>query len=240
MIFVWINKRNWKTPGPIVNVAVHNAYSFSAIGFETHFCVGAGEDSDTHADLEEFYGLKTNPKFHVHRIRRWQNGGDTYSMPIFFCALRLIRNLCRKDQVAVITRESGFLWFLVWLRCHPRISGYYELHDFYADLSWMERTKGEHRREKVYEHLFLPRMDGLICITQAQQDLYRSVFPRIPSCAFPLGTGKLNNVSNPEQRRTRRTLVYVGHMHEEKGLNFLLRVSARLAASGVKILFLQR
>ncbi|MGE0083190.1 MAG: glycosyltransferase family 4 protein [Desulfococcaceae bacterium] len=238
MIFIWINKRNWKTPGPIVNVAVHNAYSFSDIGFETHFCVGAGEGSDTHADLEKFYGLKPNPHFHIHRIRRWHKGGSTYSIPIFFYALRLIRTLCRKDQVTVITRESGFLWFLVWLRRHPKISGYYELHDFYADLSWMEKTKGEHRREKIYEHLFLPRMDGLICITHTQQDLYRRVFPGIPSCAFPLGTAAVNHTADPEQRRRRRTLVYVGHMHDEKGLNFLLRVSAKLSVHRVKLLFL--
>ena len=43
MIFICVNKRNWKHPGPVLNVGVHAAESLAAIGCETHLCVGAGE-----------------------------------------------------------------------------------------------------------------------------------------------------------------------------------------------------
>ncbi|GBC61633.1 hypothetical protein DENIS_2595 [Desulfonema ishimotonii] len=236
MIFVWINKRNWKMPGPIVNVAVHNAASFAALGYETHLCIGAGPDSDTDSDLQEFYGLPPRKHFAVHRVPRFRLGSSSYSASVFHHACGLIRELSQKDHVTVITRESGFLAPLAWLCRHPKISGFYELHDFYADLSWVENRESGHYREKLYEHLFLPRLTGLICITQEQQKLYRQVFPSIPSCAFPLGT-KPVSARDTEARRQRRTLMYVGRMHGEKGIDFLLRTAARLSASGIRTLF---
>lgn len=107
MVFVLINKRNWKQPGPIVNVGVHNAYSLAVLGYETHFCVGAGEPSDTMSDLKTFYGLNPWPTFTIHRVERRQFGHFTSSLSIFGYAYRLIQKLRRKDEVTVITREGS-------------------------------------------------------------------------------------------------------------------------------------
>ena len=74
MIIVWVNKRNWKKPGPIVNMAVHNAASFAIIGFETHLCIGEGVPSDSDEDLKKFYGIDFMDGFHVHRFARFKLG----------------------------------------------------------------------------------------------------------------------------------------------------------------------
>jgi glycosyltransferase involved in cell wall biosynthesis len=237
MIVVWMNKRDWKTPGPIVNMAVHNAASFADLGYETHLCIGHGPGTNTSDDLTHFYGLPPQDRLNIHRIDRWRLGSSSYSFSVFSDALRLIRSLCRRDHVAVFTRESGFLAPLAWCCRHPRIHGFYELHDLYADLSWMDRKKIGQHREKLYEHLFLPRLSGLICITHAQRELYRKVFPRIPSCAFPLGTKPMNSDVTPEAKRKRRTLMYVGRMHTDKGVDLLLGAAGRLAKADVRFLF---
>ncbi len=237
MIFVWVNKRNWKKAGPIVNVAVHNAASFSSLGYETHLCIGAGDNSDTERDLQDIYGLTPGKSFRVHRIPRWQVGSSTYSFPIFLYAYRLIKSLSQQDQVVVVTRESGFLLPLSRLCRNSKIKGYYELHDFCADLSWVTKRQGWHYRQKLYEHLFLPRVNGLICITHAQQRLYRSLFPSIPSCAFPLGTKPVKGSESAEKRRKRRTIMYVGRMHGGKGIDLLFRALVQCAALGIKTLF---
>jgi hypothetical protein len=39
VIFVWVNKREWRHPGPIVNIAVRNAHCLTSLGFETHLCL---------------------------------------------------------------------------------------------------------------------------------------------------------------------------------------------------------
>src|SRR5258708_23551659 len=70
MIFLWANKRDWRHPGPIVNVGLRNAYHLAAAGFETHLCLGAGPDSETNEDLKTFYRLAPIPSLHIHRITR--------------------------------------------------------------------------------------------------------------------------------------------------------------------------
>lgn len=237
MIIVWVNKRDWKTPGPIVNIAVHNAASFSDLGYETHLCIGEGVTSDTKKDLKTFYGITPRSNFTVHRIPRYRLGGSTYSVSVFFHAFRLVKALSKKDQVVVFTRESGFLFFLYRLCKDKRIKGYYELHDLYADLSWVEKKRGGHYRERLYEHLLLPRINGIVCITKEQEKFYNKIFPDIPSCAFPLGTKPLVGASTSEEKRKRRTLMYVGHMHGDKGVDFLLRAAQFLSQQEVHLLF---
>jgi glycosyltransferase involved in cell wall biosynthesis len=89
----------------------------------------------------------------------------------------------------------------------------------------------------MLEHLFLPRLNGLICITEAQEERYRQVFPKMATCSFPLGTKPKANPVAIDTIRNRRKLMYVGHMHGEKGVAFLMQVAVRLAEIGVKISF---
>jgi len=238
MIIVWVNKRDWKTPGPIVNMAVHNAASFSDLGYESHLCIGAGLPSHTRKDLETFYEITHRPHFRIHRIPRYRLGNATYSVSVFFHAYKLIKELSRRDQVAVFTRDSGFLFFLHRLcKKIKTVKGYYELHDMYADLSWVTDKKGSHYRENFYENLMLPRINGIVCITKAQERLYNAIFPHLPSCGFPLGTHPHTGTNSPEEKRKRRTLMYVGHMHGEKGIDFLLHAAKRLSRRDVRLLF---
>ena len=218
MIIVWINKRNWKTPGPIVNMALHNADSFAQLGYETHLCIGEGEPSNTLTDLETFYGIAPTENLEIHRVPRYRLFGSTYSLSVFIHAYRLIKKLALRDTVAVFTRESGFLFFLARLcRKNSAVKGFYELHDLYADLSWVQEKKGGHRREWFYEHFLLPKISGIVCITKEQEKRYNAIFPNIPSCAFPLGTKPFADGRPTDEKRKQRTLMYVGHMHGDKG-----------------------
>lgn len=237
MIIVWVNKRNWKHPGPIVNISVHNAHSFASIGLESHLCLGEGEPSDIDADLQEFYGLAPLSNFKVHRIARKRGlfGGDSGS--VYRAARKLIFELAKKDDVAVFTRECGFLIPLAWMCRQPRIRGYYELHDLYADLSWRgSKPKAKESREKWMERLLLPRINGLICITQEMEKRYKAIFPKMPTITQPLGT-KPQPLTDPEAKRLSRTMVYVGHMHGPKGVSFLQKAAFKLAAHGVRTEF---
>lgn len=236
MIFLYVCKRDWRHPGPIVNFVTHNAHSVAALGHETHLVVGRGAESDTETDLADFYGLPPAPTLRVHRIERRRTvGGSTSSLPIFLGAWRLACSLAKRDQVTVITREVTFLPYLALLRRQRKISGYYEAHDLYADLSWRpKRPRVQDRRQQWIERLALPRLDGLICITQAQQALYGKIFPRLRSCALALGSRPRPEIA-PETRRQRRTAVYIGHLSPKKGLNLILHIAPRLALERVRI-----
>mgnify|MGYP000946556084 CR=1 FL=1 len=237
MICLWVNKRDWKHPGPILAVGLRNAQSLATVGLETHLCCGEGSTSNTEADLGQFYGMPPHDGLHIHRHRRLPISGST---SIFFRAFALARQLARRDRVAVLTREPGFLPFLALLCRDKRIRGLYEAHNFLADLSWRKTKPGwAERRDGWLERFFLPKVSGLVAITRRQGELYGDLFPRLPICALPLGARPGNiTAEDLERRRCLRTLVYVGHLHGFKGVANLL-VFARKGSrkAGVRLLF---
>ncbi len=238
MTIVWINKRNWKHPGPIVNMGVRNAHSFASIGLTSHLFLGEGSASDsTDEDLRSFYALEPLPNFTVHRVPRRGGLLESESASVRKAGVRLIRDLAAKDEVAVFTRDAGFLPRLAWMSRGANVRGFYELHDLYADLSWRERKpRARDLREKWLERLLLPRISGLVCITREMEKRYRKIFPHQATIARPLGTDLLP-ATNEEQRRKSRTIFYVGHMHGPKGVSFLQKAAIALAKHGVRTEF---
>ncbi|MFN2542096.1 MAG: glycosyltransferase family 4 protein [Chthoniobacterales bacterium] len=238
MIVAWLNKREWKNPGPIVNMAVQHAHALASLGHETHLFLSAAEaDSDLALDLRDFYGLDPLDALHVHRFERWKIGQSKLAITVFLRAYRAIQKLAQRDELAVVTRDASFLPLLAWLRRRLSIKGFYEAHDFYAAHFWRtERVKISYRRQGWLERTFLPKIDGLICLTQAQQELYRKVLPQVRSCALPLGT-TLFPEGDAEERRKQRTLIYTGRLTSEKGIKILFQALPKLAQNNIRVAF---
>ncbi|HPA20039.1 MAG TPA: glycosyltransferase [Verrucomicrobiae bacterium] len=240
MICLWVNKREWMYPGPILTVGLQNAHSLATIGIETHLCCGSGSASDTDRDLREFYGVEPHELLKVHRLSP-PFGGNCGGSALFFArAFALARRLSKRDRLAVLTRDPGFLPFLACLCRNRAIRGFYEAHNFLADLSWRDASPGwAERRDGWLERRFLPRVSGLVAITRKQRELYQGIFPRLPSCALPLGT-RPTAVAEEEMARRRglRTLIYVGHLHGFKGVSRLLSFARKFSgAANVRLLF---
>ncbi|MCC6355955.1 MAG: glycosyltransferase [Verrucomicrobiae bacterium] len=241
MICLWVNKREWMHPGPILSVGLENARSLASIGIETHLCCGAGERSDTAGDLRAFYGAEPHELLTVHRVGSLGGGVVRGSTPVYLRACAVARELARRDRVAVLTRDPGFLPFLAWLCRDRRIRGFYEAHNLLADLSWRtERVGWAERRDGWLERAFLPRISGLVAITRKQRELYDGIFARLPSCALPLGTRPMAvGAWEIERRRALRTLIYVGHLHGFKGVSRLLGLAQKLSVKfGIRLMFL--
>ena len=254
MIFLWANKRDWRHPGPIVNVGLRNAYHLAEAGFETHLCLGAGPDSETNEDLKTFYRLAPIRFLHIHRVTRkglvdLRRGRyePTTSRRIFAQVSHLVkRSLAeRSDPIIILTREPSLLPRLAWLRClyGNRVRAFYEAHNYYAELSWkkMEGTKikAGDIRQSWLERLFLPRIDGVIGITNEQTQLYARQFPKLACIYLPLGA-EINAGEESidiEKRRAQRRLVYVGRLTHSKGLRSLLGSTSLLAAANIRLAF---
>lgn len=222
MICVVVHKRNWRDPGPVVNVGVHNAHAYASIGCESHFVVGGGDPSDTDSDLRQFYGVEPHPKLTIHRVPRRRMFGANSSMPIFWHAVSLIKELSKRDEVVVVAREPSFLPYLAWVGHNSRRHTLYEAHNFFADLSWREdKVPMRDRRESWLEQACIPRLSGVISIVAPQAEMYNRRFPKTPARPFPLGTEPLSP-GDPEKRRLERRAVYVGHMHTSKGVKNLI------------------
>lgn len=243
MRIVWINKSPWRKPGPIVPMGVQNAAACARLGHPTDLFLSATEPVDpaeVETDLCQFYGLGDVPEpLTVHLL-------PAHSLlpprPVYRHALRHLRRLLRDDDqpVLALTREEGLLPALLHLRDRAggRLRVVHETHDFFADLSHLEKPDWSARRRQQLARHFFPRLNGLLCLTDEQVRLHLehlSVAP--PLLALPLGTDE-RPTAEPELLLQRRTLAYVGHLHAAKGRQTILEAAAGLSRLGIHLLLL--
>jgi glycosyltransferase involved in cell wall biosynthesis len=232
---VWINKSPWRKPGPIVYMGLLNALAFAWNDFATTLFVGAGSESETDADLRAFYGLEPHALLQIRRVASVSGRGRA----VYRAALDHVDDLCRKGEtVLVCTRELGCLHGLFALRRrHPsRLRVLHECHDYYLSTRHLPGRDAAALRRMCAERMLLPRVDGLICLTEYQRALYQQHLPERPAIALPLGTlPQPVDAARLEQRRQARSVAYIGHMHDYKGLESLFALAGTLQAQGVAL-----
>lgn len=231
MHVVWINKSEWKKPGPIVYMGLLNALAFAQIGIASDYFVATGKSSDTNDDLHNFYGIEPHPLLRVHRI------DDRQRRAVYAGAIAHVTALCeRNTPVLVCTRELGCLPALLQLKkrfAHLRVV--HETHDFYLNVRHLERADWSARRRQWAERLLLPRVDGVICLTEHQRALYQQALPRQRFLALPLGSVARAAKIEDEARRALRKVAYIGHLHRYKGLEQIFALAAELAAFNIAL-----
>ena len=236
MTFVWVNKANWKKPGPIATMGVLNALGLAASGHESHLFFSGEDRSDTARDLDEFYGVSGHPLLKIHLVPKGSRWSELFGRNVYRQALRFIREKLAGGRVVLLTREGGLLPAASRLcKSRPTFLAIYESHDLDADPSYRTEIRLSHRGQQWNERIFLPRISGLLCITREQQRLYKKLLPSVPSLAIPLGC--LTPPANPdlERRRKLRKIAYTGHLHGQKGLGLLLDAAPMLADRNIEL-----
>jgi len=242
MTVVWANKSEWRKPGPIVAIGLSNAHSFALLGKRTWFFVGHGEGGgtveETEGDIRDYYGIGLLPELTVRRVREPGGWRGLLGRAVYREALAFARG-CLRDggTVLFLTRELGLLPALARLRARSggRLKVVYEAHDFHADLSHVGRPSLSDRRKRWCERAYLGRIDGLLCITPEQEALYRKALPGVRSIALPLGCRPAPDAVTAEEKRARRTVAYVGHLHGAKGVQLLVKLAPALRANGLRL-----
>ena len=239
MRVLWVHSGSWKSHAAISYIGVHNAWSFAQCGVETHLLMpDHGEDSATDSDLQDFYSLKAHPRLHIHRIRlkkQWWH----LRHPYFAYAERFARSLLQDKRLLVLSREQRFLPILAKLAPVPGCVCLFEPHNLYVDQSWREPSalsRGDRKRGEL-ERTYLPRLHGIVAITTEQLKRYRDALPTVKGMALPLGVKLLPLPDERafEARRTRRTVAYIGHLLQSKGIPGMLSVAGELASHGIRL-----
>ncbi|MCB1231170.1 MAG: glycosyltransferase [Verrucomicrobiae bacterium] len=226
MRVVWVNRSEWRKPGPIVYIGLLNARSFAVAGHEVDFFCAAGSHSDTRGDLAEFYGLDCPENLAIHRVEPGSKLSENFGRRVYREAMAQVRRyLDAGEDVLLLTRELGLTPYLARLqhRFPKNLRTVYEAHDFHADLSGRDAIDFNDRRKQFTERWALPRLSGVLAITSEQADLYRQALPGLDSLVQPLGCLEFPDSASPEVLRARRTIVYIGHLHREKGVPQLLK-----------------
>lgn len=227
---VWINKSNWRKPGPIVYMGLLNAMAFAEHGIPTDYFVGYGDESDTDRDLQEFYGVAPSPFLRIHRIKEMKSGSrDVYKKAI----MQINEYRTKGDGVIALTRELGALSRLLKLkRQRPLLRVLYESHDFYLNRAHLPKQGFSALRRQWSERLLIPRADGLICLTEHQRALYQQQFSDLPMLAASLGCLAFPE-QDPESRRLKRNIAYIGHLHGYKGSELIFEIAHALKPKNV-------
>ena len=240
MKIIWVNRSEWKKPGPIVYIGLLNAHSFAANdpSCESHFFVSAGSaTTETEEDLRDFYGIDALPNLHIHRTQKGGKLVESFGRRVYRQALNFAKQqLAAGEQVIFLTRELGVTAMLARLqKRHPeQLRTVYEAHDFHADLSQRDLADYNDHRKRLTERLFLPRLSGVLCITAEQEKLYRAVLPNLNTITLPLGCRDFE-APPVEERRAHRTVAYIGHLHREKGVPGLLDHAAYFKEHDIRL-----
>lgn len=227
---VWINKSNWRKPGPIVYMGLLNAMSFAEHNIATDYFVGQGDESDTVQDLQEFYGVTPSPFLHIHRVKETTSGSrDVYKRAVS----KINDYLEQGDQVLALTRELGALSRLLKIKkknCALRVV--YESHDYYLSRAHLPKQGFSALRRQWSERILIPKTDGLICLTEHQRALYQQQFMQLPILALSLGCLYFPE-QDTEQRRLKRNIAYIGHLHGYKGSELIFEIAQALKAKKI-------
>jgi glycosyltransferase involved in cell wall biosynthesis len=212
-----------------------NALAFAENGLETDFFVGFGKESDTETDLADFYGLQPHQGLNIHRVP--DAGG--WQRSVYKAALIHIALCCKQgDEVLALTRELGALALLLKLRKkNPKLKVVYESHDYYLTIKHLE-NKGfslSSVRRMWSERTLIPKADVLICLTEHQRALYQQWFPTLEILALPLGCLGFEPQHSLEQRRLKRRIAYIGHLHSYKGLELIFELARQLKSSNIEL-----
>lgn len=229
---VWINKSNWRKPGPIVYMGLLNAMAFAEQQIATDYFVRYGEESDTEQDLQGFYGVEASPFLRIHRVKESRsNSRDVYQQAI----VQIKSYLEQGDEVLVLTREIGVLPKLLRLKKqYAALRVIYETHDYYLTRAHLPKQNFSAWRRQWSEKWLIPKTDALICLTEHQRALYQQQLTRLPMMTLPLGCLKFPE-QDAESRRLKRNVAYIGHLHVYKGSELIFDIAQWLKAKNITL-----
>jgi glycosyltransferase involved in cell wall biosynthesis len=238
MRVVWVNRSEWRKPGPIVYVGLLNASSFARLDVPVDFFCSEGPDSETADDMADFYGIGPVDGLAIHRVSRGSKFSELRGRLVYRQAIEHAKRLLKAgEEVLFLTRELGLTPLLAGLqwRFGDRLRTVYEAHDFHASLEHRESIDFNDRRRQLTERFALPRLSGVVTITSEQAKLYSQAFPSTRILNEPLGCLEFPRETSAAELFERRTIAYIGHLHRQKGVPQLLKHEKVLSEKGIKL-----
>ena len=214
-----------------------NASSLSKIGVETHLIVGKGTGGPVQKILPEYFGIAPSEKLQVHLLPVFK-----FSSAIFYVlATFKILFLSKQGAVqAVISRDPGFLPYLVLLKKWSGVAAFAECHNYYWETTDDEDMLQVLRQRKKYssvEQKWLPKLDGLICILTPMAALYKKHLP--PEKVHVALPGTLPSKKNyrPEKKPV-FYIGYIGSLQAQRDFETLFRALKKIKVPKVKLLII--
>jgi glycosyltransferase involved in cell wall biosynthesis len=230
---VYVHNGEWPSPSPSV-VFVTGAVTGIAAFAPAMLYVRNGSSDPTETIYRSIADKELPDGLTIERIGF---GNRTPGHTAYF--IEVYRNLGRLASegalAAVITRNTGFLPYMIRLRARYKVPCYYEPHDFYGDPSARpDLPRSLHiLRNRWIERIAVPRLDGVIALTASLATLFRSCYPDVPITVAHTG---LLRVNHAEPSRRGKMFCYIGSLDRHKGVGTVLAALGRTADRDIRLL----
>ncbi len=207
MRIAYLSGNRWPGREPGLSFSLHNARGFHGIGADFTLILSvAGKDAL--ADIREgFFRGGEMPR--IEAISAPMAGRSR-----FLYYARAFHHLATTPYDAVVFRALTFLPWAVRLKRLKKVPVWFEAHDFWSDPDLRdEPVKKSRRRHVRLERRWVRHVDGILCVSEPQAELYRRTYPNIPVVTAETGCKPPQGVRRPPFTRT---LGYVGSLTETK------------------------
>ena len=236
MRLVYLNKVFVDSPLPAVNFSIANAYGLAEAGSETFLMVQKKSEKLTATKLLESFHLKPLPNFHIHLNLEKKVLGIKTNQWFYIKAFKEIKKLHQEKPIdAVISRDPGALPYLAKLKKIRGIKVFYQPHNFYVDLSRRPDVNPTNAKKyHLLEKNYISKIDGVLCLQEAQAELFRNEFP--DQTVLVAKPGLLRIKPYAPAGFYRKLIGYVGSLQLKKGINTLLEAFKLVGKNEFKVI----
>lgn len=233
MRIIYLNKVNFPTSIPSTVFSALNAYGFAQNGLDTIFIARKNTSASTKEILLNYFGITHLPDFKVKLFT--PDFLRMHSNEIFYLkAVKwLLKTAGLQARDVIITRDPGFLPYLIFLKKTRGCQAYYQSHNFYADLKLRPELKQPNkRRYSIFERYILPHLDGIITLQKPQRELFEKYF------SVPVFTGYAGLQSIHRKKKSGlnyKKIAYIGSFQEFKGIETAVEVFSNLQQKDWKL-----
>lgn len=183
--------------------------------------------------LRNYFDLKPLDNFKVNLID--SNFFNSKKSTLFYIkTFNKIKDINKIRKIdAIITRSVGFLPYLLFLKKSLNTKVFFEAHDFYLDLN-TDRAKKK-KKKFLFQKLFLPKLNGVICHQSILKELYKKYIPNQNYCVARTGIKKL---TKPDNLWNNQYIGYLGSLQKRKKVEDLIYAIKKIENKEIKLMII--
>ncbi|SFL33943.1 glycosyltransferase [Halanaerobium salsuginis] len=234
MNIVYVYGRDWPGEKAGISFSTYTGYGIAESDKKNNIemIFAKNTKKDPEEVLSDYFSLDPISNFNINLLDNSTFFSETTKF--YFQALKKIIELNKNKKIdAIITRTVKFLPFLFLLKKLYGLNIFFEAHSFYLDPDLKQEY--DRKKEYIYQKLFLPSFDGIICHQSQIKNLYQKYIPESNYATITYGIRTLERVNDIWENQY---IGYVGSLYENKGVEDLFKAFKKIEYPGLKLLII--
>ena len=171
---IYFHQGYWPGNSPSTTFITFNALGFYRIGHPIQLVSGRNFNLPIEKILKEKFEIEAPLNISLVSAPRLFGSHLVLQFKVFF------RLLFISKFNILITRALSFLPFALFLQKFKKISVFFEAHGFCTDLSVRDEVDNVKKRKRYskIEKRYLSKIDGIICVSEPQRQIYQKYYPK--------------------------------------------------------------